>query len=238
LRAFEKKQTKDVTLWWCTDNPLCYKKARNVDSDEPSEWTPLAGFCLGLCWKSKLQSKRREEFPSWSWTGWESEIKWWFKDWEARKIQADEDFRASVRLQNGEIIDWPTFCQSYNQIGQCISSTLNTLNIAAWTTPVIFIKAGYYGDDYNAVIELNGKGPCKWDFKPTTSKSLTGTTCMAVQICRSLEQDLRTLYVLLVCGVENGVYERVGFGEISGNVWPVSDHEDHGLLEFWYPFQS
>ena len=63
----------DTPLWFFWGIPL-YRKCESRDID----------FFSGLCWQhvhgynapgELTQSRRREEFPSWSWAGWQGEIK-------------------------------------------------------------------------------------------------------------------------------------------------------------------
>jgi hypothetical protein len=101
LRAFEKRKRP---VLHCAGVPMIPAPPKNVKSkrndhrDEPKEWSPAAGFSLGLCWGLKSPSPRREGFPSWSWTGWKGEVKWRLSDHEKKLFQPNEDLRASIQL--------------------------------------------------------------------------------------------------------------------------------------------
>ncbi|KAI1325729.1 heterokaryon incompatibility protein-domain-containing protein [Xylariaceae sp. FL0255] len=100
-----------------------------------TEWSPTAGLCYGLCWGtvSPFTSHtgiraRREGFPSWSWTGCKTRIKW---PYEERNMRHIPEIRVRLKRQNGPPILWENFDQVYNARDLLVA---NTLLIAGWVT--------------------------------------------------------------------------------------------------------
>jgi hypothetical protein len=154
----------------------------------------------------------------------------------------NKDFRASIQLQDGKIVDWEIFCRSYDKISPTISGTLH---IEAWGTPIQVRgteMTSYH--TYEAIVELEDKGPSVWEFLPTSTTPIIATSCVGIHLGHTIESEaLRHLYLLVVREVETGVYERVGFGEMSADdVRTVSDYENgrygSALMTFWVPLPA
>jgi hypothetical protein len=241
LRAFENSKQRVLN---CAGVPIIPQapRRRRKFSDKYPEWSPLVRFCFGLCWDLKSMSPRRAEFPSWSWTGWENEVQWYFKEFEWSTLEMNKDFRASVRLQDGEVVELDTFHNSYDEISNKIS---NTLHIAGWATPVQIrgaISLSNQSWEYEAIMEHDQEGPIVWRFQPTGLASLTGKRCLAIHLCDTIEGELsRALYLLVVCEIDAGMYERVGVGRIEGNVYTVAEMESklHPVKgQLWLPIPA
>lgn len=207
------------------------------------EWSPLAGFCGGLCWQPTSPTERREGFPSWSWTGWRGKINWGISGSEWRFLELNKELQISVQLEDGSVADWDTFCHSYDDMSTKIS---DTLHVATWTFPLRIwrkSKDRFRDTEYEAVVELEDKEPSVWYFTPTGVIPIPADTmCLGIHLCHTVEGELsRQLYVLVVREVKSGVFERVGFGEMDGNMQTVSEHmrgQFDEVLESWLPLPA
>lgn len=66
---------------------------KNSKRQFPFDRTPSDSLVLGLSWSHKNPGKRRPQFPSWSWAGWEGQLEpslFWAKFWE------EETFHTNV----------------------------------------------------------------------------------------------------------------------------------------------
>jgi hypothetical protein len=123
----------------------------------------------------------------------------------------------------------------------------NTLHVAAWTFPLRIRRSRKSSSalKYEATVELEDKGPSIWSFAPTcTTPILPDTKCTGIHLCHTTEEEgFRELYVLVIQEVENGVYERVGFGKMHGDMMTVSEEkrirlgidESASPLGLWLP---
>jgi hypothetical protein len=211
------------------------------------ESSPFTGFYGGLCWGIVSPAERREGFPSWSWTGWRSKIRWEIKGWEWHLLEPNKDLQLSIQLVDGKVVDLETLCHAYDEMSMKIS---DTLHIATWTFPLRIWRSWIFRStfEYEAIVELEDKEPSLWWFVPTcTTPILPNTKCTGIHLCHTTEgETVRSLYVLVLREVENGVYERVGFGTMDGNMRTVSEDRRMGLgiqnddelrpiLEYWLP---
>lgn len=120
--------------------------------------SPLTGLCGGLCWGVVAPAERREGFPSWSWTGWRSKMKWGMEDWHWRLLEPNKDLQISIQLNDGSVVDLAKFCHAYNDMSMKIS---NTLHIATWTFSVrVWGSRTFLSDlEYETIVELEDKEP-------------------------------------------------------------------------------
>jgi hypothetical protein len=191
---------------------------------EPSSFT---GFYGGLCWGVVAPAERREGFPSWSWTGWRSKIRWEITDSEWPLLEPNKDLQLSIQLQDGSVVRLEEFSRAYDDLNMKVS---NTLHIATWTFPVRIWRSRKFLSalKYEAIVELEDKEPCVWSFAPTcTTPLLPETKCTGIHLCHTIEgESFRRLYVLVILEAENGVYERVGFGDMDGNNLRSLDNDE------------
>ncbi|KAF1954331.1 HET-domain-containing protein [Byssothecium circinans] len=237
LQAFKRSRKR---VLHCAGMPMipATPKRRSGWESEPRvrEWTPLTGFCGGLCWGVVSPSERREGFPSWSWTGWRSKIRWEIRDYSWHYVEPNKDLQLSIQLEDGRVVDLETFCHSYDDMSMNISDTLHiatwTFSLRIWRSRTLWSRL-----QYEAILELEGKEPYVWSFAPTcTTPILTNTNCIGIHLCHTTEGQ--SLYVLVIREVKNGVYERVGFGEMDGNMEMVSENKtrtSNRLKSVWLP---
>lgn len=205
---------------------------------EPSLFNGLFG---GLCWGVVAPAERREGFLSWSWTGWQSRIKWEIKDWQWHMLELNKDLQLSIQLKDGSVVTLEKFCHAYDDMSMKIS---DTLHIATWTFLLRTWRSRTFRStlQYEAIVELEDKGPSVWTFAPTcTTPILPDTKCTGINLCYTTEGEaFRRLYVLVIQEVENGVYERVGFGEMDGNILTVSENKRMRFkgLGVWLPLPA
>jgi len=235
LHVFKDSKTRVLHCGGLPMIPAAQHSKRRMKSEleRQPRWSPFVGFCGGLCWMTISPSVRRKDFPSWSWTGWRGEIRWGIGEifWP---LEPNMDLQLSVQLKSGRVVDLETFCNSYDEMSMEVS---DKLHVASWTF-ALKIRGGRKSLSdfkYEATVELEDKGPSVWTFMPTgTTSLLPDTECVGIHICHSPEgQSMRSLYVLVVQEVTEGVYERVGFGKMDGNIETVSEHEKgewNGLL--------
>ncbi|KAJ6284996.1 heterokaryon incompatibility protein-domain-containing protein [Bipolaris maydis] len=214
------------------------------------ELSPLTGFLGGLCWGVAAPAERREGFPSWSWTGWRSKIRWEIEDWQWNLLGPNKDLQISIQLEDGSVVNMEKFCHAYDDMSMKIS---DTLHIATWTFPVRIRRSRTISStlEYDAIVELEDKEPSVWRFAPTcTTPILPDTKCTGIHLLHTTEGEVfQRLYVLVIREVEGGVYERVGLGEMDSDMMTVSEFrglrlgnlDDDGLRPFvtvWRPLPA
>ncbi|KAI0124313.1 hypothetical protein BJ170DRAFT_79753 [Xylariales sp. AK1849] len=178
-------------------------------------WSPMAGFCTGLCWNVDKPVPGREGFPSWSWVGWIGSIHWAFKKHEWENIQGNKDLRVKFQLHGGRVAVWSEFESAYENYMPQLSGTLR---ISAWTTPVRTSADHRFGG-HAEVDGVDGQR-FSWRFRATTTNSsLFASESLAVH----LTQDRRNvvgftgIFVLVVFKTRSGCFERGGFGKFSAS---------------------
>jgi hypothetical protein len=245
LHAFARSRKRVLHCAGVPMIPASSQRRRGRESKpylyEPS---PFNGFYGGLCWGVVAPAERREGFPSWSWTGWRSRIRWKIRDWEWHLLEPNKDLQLSIELEDGSVVTLEKFCHAYDNMSMKIS---NTLHVAAWTFPLRIRRSRKSSSalKYEATVELEDKGPSIWSFAPTcTTPILPDTKCTGIHLCHTTEEEgFRELYVLVIQEVENGVYERVGFGKMHGDMMTVSEEkrirlgidESASPLGLWLP---
>jgi hypothetical protein len=225
LQAFKRSRKRVLHCAGVPVIPAAPRRSRDQDSKPYLvEWSPMAGFCGGLCWDVVSPSERREGFPSWSWTGWRNMISWPIDDYDWQFLEPNKDLQLSIQLEDGRVVDLETFCHSYDDMSMKIS---NALHIATGIFPLIIWRSRKFqiGLGYEVLVELEDKEPSIWWYKPTCTTPIpTGTKCMGIHLCHTVEGQLsRRLYVLVVREVKSGIYERVGFGTMSRDMQTVSE---------------
>lgn len=92
-----------------------------------SDKTPLnishRRFVSNLSWDVESPARRRVEFPSWSWTGWEGTVRWarGLKMLDNARLSRDKtEISCAVKpeLNDGKIVDWKTYQTLYDSITQ------------------------------------------------------------------------------------------------------------------------
>jgi hypothetical protein len=182
------------------------------ESYDAYEWSPFVGFCIGLCWDAREPLERREGFPSWSWTGWLGGIKWGFEEWQWREIHGNGDLRVQVQLKDKRIIAWKEFNKSYDDLSLQASSILR---VSAWVTPLQLL--GFSNDTVKAVVKDEEGRLLRWRFRPTaTGTKIPSGEYMAIHLAQGIRGQAG-LFVMAVCEAKPGIYQRVGFGEMTIN---------------------
>jgi hypothetical protein len=225
----------------------------------PRSWTPTMGFCLGLTWVARKPCKRRTGFPSWSWTGWHGEVHWDHPEPRWRVTYGDDSVRIQVELQDGRIIPWRDFYESYNILSPHLSSTLH---ISAWTTSVRLWGHHYSKGLVNAIVEvprgqssttanshyflsrspsaiaavLSRRSSANFVVTLTTdSKEVFLMRCMAVHIARRLTTKFDVIVFLVVGETESpNMYERVGLGSLF---FKLNSGDPERVVSSWQNFQ-
>ena len=97
-------------------------------------WRLHASFARGLCWWLKEPGRRREGFPSWSWSGWKGELLEWFA-FETLDKQEDPEVRFEVAVEgNEELTDLGALYKNTPRGKSLdISYTCDTLDVEAWS---------------------------------------------------------------------------------------------------------
>ena len=181
------------------------------------EWSPTLGLCEGLCWGLRSPAKRRQGFPSWSWTGWQRDVQWEIDTFDWPFLELDKDLQISIQLVDGELVDLQTFCRRYDDLNKRIS---DTLHVATWAFPLLVWRTRKFrfgGCRCEAIVKLEDMGICLWEFRPTRKTPLLpSSACFGIPLCHASDEEPgRKLYVLVVQEVESETYERVGFGRMG-----------------------
>lgn len=119
------------------------------------------------------------------------------------------------------------FDRSYDDVATVV---LDTLTVATWTFLVSVCGLAnpfvYEKPQYETIVVLEDKGPCMWKFSPTSRTQVPSfTECLGIPLYHTAYGELyRELYVLVIQEVKIGVYERVGFGQMTGDIKTVIQH--------------
>lgn len=171
------------------------------------------------------------------------------KDYDWHLLDPNQDLQISIQLEDGSVVNMEKFCHAYDDMSMKISGTLH---IATWTFPVRVGRSREFSStlEYEAVVELEDKGPSIWSFAPTcTTPILPDTNCTGIHLYHTTEgEPYRRLHVLVIQEVESGVYERVGYGEMGGDMKTVSkdrrlrpgnlDDTPSPIMSFWRPLPT
>ncbi|KAI8651984.1 HET domain-containing protein [Fusarium sp. Ph1] len=174
--------------------PSGIEQKRAQEAYDAYKWSPTVGFCAGLCWIVTKTLKRRNGFPSWSWTGWNGEIDSAFTEREWRQLKSTLDIQFKVQLERGEE------CGLDEYFHKCINHDVpisDTLLVSGLVTPVQLTSSllsssysqlrGITETTANAVsLTKNGK-PLDWNFTVTDEDLDVQTlgACLAIELARN-----------------------------------------------------
>ncbi|KAK5993978.1 hypothetical protein PT974_07416 [Cladobotryum mycophilum] len=163
LQAFHRMQPELSHLWGA---PIIEFPGVTGDANQQNSLSTQAaavvpcGLLPGLKWVAPNPGgKRRDNFPSWSWTGWEMKAVY---DWQGGERDViDDGISVGVELINGDVLPWSKFHQmSYLRDDTKNKSRFIHLNI--WTTKVKvssdtpFSQASQ-NNTFKAVLETTGE---------------------------------------------------------------------------------
>jgi hypothetical protein len=212
---------------------------RNVDYS-PYVWSPMAGFCTGLCWDVDKPVHRRPGFPSWSWVGWIGNIHWAFQKFQWGNIRGNTDLRVQFQLHDGRIAAWNEFELAYQNFMPQLSGKLH---ISAWITPLRILAVGLRQVE-TEVDGIDGQR-FSWCFSATTTDSrLFASESLAIHLTQDRRETLgfTGIFVMVVCRTRSGCFERSGFGTFSAStlidVNGVYDEFGPPLLDLQNPCPS
>ncbi|PMD49679.1 HET-domain-containing protein [Hyaloscypha bicolor E] len=99
----------------------------------------LGSFIFGLLWTftqwKPQKMRRRDDFPSWSWLGWERPVIYRERYTEPTRYLPPPDFCVSIELLNGSTISWAEFERALTSDRSPLPTT-KFLTIEGWTVPV------------------------------------------------------------------------------------------------------
>lgn len=191
-------------------------------------------FLFGLCWDTIKLSSRRSRFPSWSWTGWNSPVKWG-DDYTWKYVRANENVQVTVELTDGRVLDWEMF----NRLKDTLDLTCglkDLIRFSAWTSSLRILKRRSKfemgrrprenSDGYTAKIKLEDGGYICWKFKPTTNVPLEpNQRVIGIHLAHTSENFMEDGKVggtieakapaLLIVGKVGSIIERIGLGRIT-----------------------
>jgi hypothetical protein len=145
LRAFEMK----YGMYHCWGVPSLLSLSRMASEK--------ALFVDGLCWYTSQGSLRRDDFPSWSWTGWRwnSRPQWShvFYDRDPfEEFQLSDGVELSVQFCDGRLMFWKE-AQSILQARGSQAQLSTFVCISAWTTRIRLSTYYYSKAKTSAVIK-------------------------------------------------------------------------------------
>ncbi|KAF1965448.1 HET-domain-containing protein [Bimuria novae-zelandiae CBS 107.79] len=134
FRAFEKMENPMRHLFG-----IPFPKATSCPNETKlfaSSKRALPTFSESLRWDLESPSRRREGFPSWSWTGWYGKIKWPVEYIDVDVIRTpkrlgrpldpkvnEKALLVCVELHNNTLTDWSEFQGSYDKLCACNESS-------------------------------------------------------------------------------------------------------------------
>jgi hypothetical protein len=186
------------------------------------------GFVAGLSWTLLEPSTRRLGFPSWYWTGWAGSVKWGIDGSLLREITIDPDIKLSIELHDGQVLDWNTYQQSYDNLNSSLFLT-HYIRISAWVTPIRLLRrtCRLGRVEHEAHIDLEDGSYLHWRFCPTTKEPLAYQLYTGIQLgwkeLQEASQDEFGLNgpLILVVGRVGDRTERVGFGWIDDDYYKL-----------------
>ena len=239
FRAFERSSLAIRHCWGVPIVDLQRKVNKPNTVSQLSTRNSISGFIVGLCWDLRESSTRLSDFPSWSWTGWVSNVQWtvlFRGDYEWKSLKVDLDLEISIELCDGRILDWHTFHQSYEQY--TYPSTLSHfIHLSAWTISLPISERDYEPSHdhpretrYKARIGQEDGSYVLWGFNAATSRPLTNQLCTG--ICLGIGDDRgppsgQVQPLILVVATVGENIERVGWGwmDLFSYEWYTSDGE-------------
>ncbi|KAF2846794.1 HET-domain-containing protein [Plenodomus tracheiphilus IPT5] len=151
FRAFEREKSPIRHLYG-VPFPQMALTSPNSTTAEGNAKRRLPTFSESLRWTLSAPSKRRDGFPSWSWTGWFGKVLWpdvytasTYPHRTPRRLEHprdakvnEESIRLTVELRNGDLLDWNTFQKRYQNY--LISGEFNgIILLEAYTTPATYL---------------------------------------------------------------------------------------------------
>jgi hypothetical protein len=175
------------------------------------------GFIVGLCWELKISAKRRPGFPSWSWTGWHSVVKWGASDifyWP--EMAVDPKVKLSIGCTDGQVLSWEEFQASGNEVTMQPRAS-NIIYMASWTTRITIVSQVKDRPDrkrrYKALLLLDDGGVLNWKFESFLNLDLQyhHTGMFLERPCEEHDRDA----VMLILIQKEDIYQRIGLGKMS-----------------------
>ncbi|KAI1127583.1 heterokaryon incompatibility protein-domain-containing protein [Nemania abortiva] len=215
LRAYERS-TQGIKN--CFGVPVIPRAPRQTHM----QWSPEAGFCIGLCWDVAEGSSRREGFPSWSWSGWHGKIEWMFDELLWPDNQGNTNMMIWVQLQDGSFLTWDKYYHEYDAYNRKITPILR---MATWVIP---LQLSTRHEMFTFQLKAVDGETLFWRFKLKSLSYPTSETTkwMAVPLAHD---EFGTPVVLVVFETEQGRYQKGGIGEITFN----NLESAYGRLGLW-----
>jgi len=171
-----------------------------------------------LTWYHPNPVKRREEFPSWSWLGWDGKVQRPFVF--GHHLREATRLSVCLQLSSGEIIGWRKFHETFLSKGRPLATKLSYLMIEAWTSKVEIGSGEEHGFTLplRRSVYLEKRDPSRrCDFRAIfDDKELYNATKegpyyadVVFPFCET-ETDNRQRVGILVKEQVGGVYERIG----------------------------
>jgi hypothetical protein len=195
--------------------PMTRAPYRGDISKQVQGWTPAMGFLVGLCWDLKKSVERRSGFPSWSWTGWQSTVRWRVGSlsyWPA--ITVDPNVKLSFECINGQILSWEEYQESKKATMQPQMSGI--IRIIAWTIQFPIVSRTRLRDkhEYIAWLELEDGGILDWQFESISNVLFKpGQVCTGIFLDHPSREDDGNA-IIMVLTRKGEIYERIGLGKI------------------------
>ncbi|KAH7379556.1 heterokaryon incompatibility protein-domain-containing protein [Pyrenochaeta sp. MPI-SDFR-AT-0127] len=187
FRAFERGEKRSgLHHLYGTPFPKMALSSPNKSTSEAGSKRVLPTFSESLRWTLEVPSKRREGFPSWSWTGWFGTIEWPPEYTGSnrlgrtpRRMERPRDpkvnenaIRVSVGLRDDTRVSWESFQTRYRDLLDR-DQLSGIVYLEAYTTPAVYSHdGGNYSmslsvhDEDGQSITLLAKRTTEHNFKP------------------------------------------------------------------------
>jgi hypothetical protein len=180
--------------------------------------------------------KRREGFPSWSWTGWIGEIEWEFEEEIVKNMKPDSSMLLSLKLQDGQFISWLEFEQSYQELNPQL---LGVLHVSGWITPVRIndvVLSKDHGYQLKALLATKYSSWREWEFEVASLEPLVpNSIAWALYLSRNVD-SFEQITVMVVAETTPGVYQRIGLGYIETHTHLLGTMYAP-LVKYWKKFE-
>ena len=222
LRAFETSVHAIQHYWGVPIIPILPEILQSAKrSGETIPWAQAWGFVVGLSWELTQPSNRRPGFPSWSWTGWLGPVRWGIDNDLFTSLRIDPGIKLSVELQNGRILEWDEYRQSYDELNSS-SYLTHCIRISAWTTSIRLLGRtnSIRQIEYEARIDLEDGSYLHWRFCPTTKEPLSNQHFTGILLGWAEPQDefKPNGPLVLVTGRVGDRTERVGLAGLTTEI--------------------
>jgi hypothetical protein len=203
-----------------------------------SEGDMTKAFSLGLGWTAEKGVTRRQDFPSWSWAGWnwqDSAPLWHLRDETSERSVTRIPISFEFQLKDGRYVTWAS-TKEFNRVSVPDADNLDSLKVRSWS---VNCRCGQK-HSYSSTVKLNGLSPALTRCKPWTSFTLDELGVQPNEDCKAIVlkvdekngvwkneiewcgtigfYDYRMWSIHLTCLLVRRVvdhYERVGTGSIS-----------------------